>query len=85
MLQYNLFSVVKRFESYESLGALFRQAKAETIELNVKERIWLIIIKITTKLSEIFVIELDILMFYIAADNQEITELINFKSLLLAG
>jgi IS4 transposase len=32
MLQYNLFLVVKRFESYESFGALFRAAKAELLE-----------------------------------------------------
>jgi hypothetical protein len=82
MLQYNLFSVIKRFESYESFGAMFRQAKSETIELNVKERIWLIIIEITTKLSEIFTIEFDILMFYITSDYQELTNLINFNSLL---
>jgi hypothetical protein len=82
MLQYNLFSVVKRFESYESFGAMFRQARSETIELNVKERIWLIIIEITTKLSEIFTIEFDILMFYITSDYQKLTNLINFNSLL---
>jgi hypothetical protein len=56
MLQYNLLSVVKRFESYESFGALFRGAKSETTELNVKERIWLIMTEITVKLSEIFAI-----------------------------
>jgi len=38
-VKYNLFSAVKRFESYESFGALFRQAKSEILELNVKERI----------------------------------------------
>jgi len=31
MIQYNLFSAVKRFESYESFGALFRAAKSETL------------------------------------------------------
>jgi hypothetical protein len=81
MLQYNLLSVVKRFESYESLGALFRSAKAESIELNVKERIWLIIINITTKLSDIFSIELDVLMFYITTDNQKLTEMLNLNYL----
>jgi hypothetical protein len=52
MLQYNLFSTVKRFECYESFGVLFRAAKGETLELHVKERIWLIIEEILTALSD---------------------------------
>jgi hypothetical protein len=63
---------------------MFRQAKSETIELNVRERIWLIIIEITTKLSEIFTIEFYILMFYITSDYQELTNIINSNSLLQA-
>jgi hypothetical protein len=42
-LQYNLLSVVKRFDGYESFGALFRQANVDTIELTIKERILMII------------------------------------------
>jgi len=30
ILQYNMLSVVKRFDGYESFGALFRQANAES-------------------------------------------------------
>jgi hypothetical protein len=83
MLQYNLLSAVKRFESYESFGALFRAAKSETLELNVKERILLVITNIITKLSEIFTIEIDILAFYITSDNQQFTDILNFKSLCM--
>jgi hypothetical protein len=75
----------KHFESYESFGALFRVAKSETIELNVKKRIWLLMTEITVKLSEIFAIELDVLMFHITSDNQKLAKLINFKSLLHVG
>jgi hypothetical protein len=54
MLQYSLFSAVKRFKCYESFGALFRQAKSEIIELHVKERIWLIIKGILTSLKDLW-------------------------------
>jgi hypothetical protein len=81
MLQYNLFSAVKRFESYESFGALFRQAKAESFELNVKERICLIIKEIIISLSDYFVFEPDILLRNIIADNEKLTYLLNLKSL----
>jgi hypothetical protein len=45
----------------------------------------LIIIEITTKLSEIFAIELDVLMFHITSDNQELTNILNFKFLSQSG
>jgi len=84
MLQYNLFSVVKRFESYESLGALFRAAKSETLEMNVKERIWLIIVEILTVLSNYFEIDIEILIQQIIADNEQFINMLNLKSLSLA-
>jgi len=81
MLQYNLFSTVRRFESYESFGALFRAANAETIELNIKERIWLIIKEILTALSDYFEIDIEFLTKQIIADNEQLTNIINLKSL----
>jgi hypothetical protein len=81
MLQYNLFSAVRRFESYESFGALFRAAKAETIEMNVKERIWLIITEILTKLAVFFELDIEILTQQIITDNQQITNIINLDAI----
>ena len=85
MLQYNLFSVVKRFESYESFGALFRQSKAEILEIHVKERIWLIITELLTEISEFMSFELDSLLQQIIADNQRITKILNLKTLTQAA
>jgi hypothetical protein len=76
MLQYNLFSAVKRFESYESFGALFRAAKAETLELNVKERIWLIMKEILNVLSDYFEIDIEFLVTQIIADNEQLTNML---------
>lgn len=82
MLQYNLFSAVRRFEGYESFGALFRQAKSEILELNVKERIWLVIKEILTSLSRYLEVDCDLLLQNILADNEEVTNLLNLKSLV---
>jgi hypothetical protein len=71
MMQYNTLSMVKRFESYETLGALFRQAKAETIELTVKERIYQIIIEIITEISFKNDFEFDFLIKHLCAEYQQ--------------
>ncbi|GHT18421.1 hypothetical protein FACS189429_4940 [Bacteroidia bacterium] len=65
--------------------ALFRQAKAETFELNVKERILLIIKEIITTLSDYFEFEPLILLKYIIADNEQLKNLLNLKSLSQAA
>jgi hypothetical protein len=77
--------VAKRFKSYESFGALFRQANAETFELNIKERIYLIIKDIIIILADYFDFEPDILLMNITADNEQLKNLLNLKSLSLAG
>jgi hypothetical protein len=85
MLQYNVLSVVKRFESYESFGALFRGTKAELIEIDVQERIWLLIIELLTEIADFMSFELDIVLTHILSDNQRITNLLNFKTPLPAA
>jgi hypothetical protein len=79
ILQYNLLAAVKRFENYESFGALFRQTKAETLEITVKERIWLIITEILTAITKYFEIEPDFFIQQILSENQELANLINLK------
>jgi hypothetical protein len=81
VLQYSLFSTVKRFDSYESFGALFRAAKPETFELNVKERIWLIIKEILTALPNYFEIDIEFLAKHIIADNKQLTNMLNLNAL----
>lgn len=60
VLQYNILSVLKRFRSYETLGALFRALDEETMELSVTERIWQAILSVVQAISKIF--ELDDLL-----------------------
>jgi len=85
MLQYNLLSVARRFTDYESLGNLFRNTKAETIQLTVAERIWQIIVEILTTLAELFEIDTEMLMEKLITDNEKVEKLLNYKTLMQAG
>ena len=78
---YNLFSAVKRFESYESFGALFRQTKSEILELNVKERIWLIIKKILIVLANYCEIDIELVTKHILSDNKQLENILNLNIL----
>jgi hypothetical protein len=84
MLQYNMLSVVKRFDGYESLGALFRLANAETLELTIKERILLIIKEILMEFLENMDLGIDFFLEHIFAENEEFAKLINPKNLARA-
>jgi len=85
MIQYNILSLAKRFTDYESVGELFRGTKAETIQLTVAEKIWKMIIEILNQIAQLFEIEIDSFMEKLIADNEKVTKLINFNSLLQAG
>jgi hypothetical protein len=81
MLQYNILSTVKRFDGYESLGGLFRQANAETVELTVKERILLILKEILTEFSENMHLGIDFFLEHIFSEYEQFKNLINLETL----
>ena len=85
MIQYNLFSLTRRFADYESFGELFRNTKAETIQLTVAERIWQLIIEILVSLAELFEIDVEMLMETLVSDNVKLEKLSKYKALLQAG
>jgi hypothetical protein len=85
MIQYNLLTLTKRFSDYESLGDLFRNTKAETIQLTLAEHIWQLIIEILQSLSELFEIDVETLMEKLMSDNEKLTKLSNYKALLQTG
>jgi hypothetical protein len=85
MIQYNLLSVAKRFADYESLGEMFRNTKAETMQLTLAERIWQLIVEVLAVLAELIEIDTESLMEKIVSDNQRITKLLNYTTLLQAG
>ena len=53
MMQYNILCTVKRFEAYETLGALFRDAVGNTLELSVTDRIWELMLDTVLQIAEI--------------------------------
>ena len=73
--------MVKRFECYESFGALFRAAKSEMLELNVKERIWLIIKEILTVLANYCEIDIELVTKHILSDNKQLANILNLNIL----
>lgn len=40
MIRYNILCMMKRFETYEAIGELFRDITGNTLELSVADRIW---------------------------------------------
>jgi hypothetical protein len=85
MIQYNLLSVVKRFNDYETLGELFRETQKDALKLTISEQIWLIIIELIAELSEILDIETEMLMEKLFSENEKLTKYLNFKNLPQAG
>jgi hypothetical protein len=53
MVVYNVFSLVKRFESYETLGCLFRETGLQTLEMTVYMRIWQFILELLEIIAEL--------------------------------
>ena len=52
MIQYNIMSYVKRFDSYETMGGLFAEVTKSTVELSLVERIWLLILETISAIAE---------------------------------
>ena len=54
MLQYNILGYVKRYESYETIGGVFRDVTQASVELTVTEKIWGILIDVLQTIAEAF-------------------------------
>jgi hypothetical protein len=59
MLQYNIFSLAKRFGSYETLGELFRESKESIIELTICKRLWGFLLELINIIADLFDIDPD--------------------------
>jgi len=67
------------------LGELFRNTKAETIQLTVAEQIWQIIVEVLADLAELLEIETELLMEKLITDNEKLVKLTNYRTLMQAG
>ena len=78
LIQYNIFSLAKRIEAYETLGGLFEETQKKALELTLWQRIWELFIEISTLLAETFEIEPNEFMTKILAmENQKQNKLIS--------
>lgn len=72
MLQYNILSCVKRFESYETIGGLFEKVTGDTVELSVAQRIWGLIVEVINVIAEYLSCDPFILIENVINNNKQI-------------
>jgi len=53
MIEYNVFSMAKRFESYETIGGLFAHTTDQAMELNISLRIWGFILELLRTIADL--------------------------------
>jgi hypothetical protein len=81
MITYTILSLYKRFEAYETLGALFRNTQKEMLEKTLCERIEIVILKILSDLLEILSIDVEQTLYLLASSGKATVEM---KTLLTA-
>ena len=54
--------LVKRFESYETIGGLFAEVTCQTVEMSIVDKIWLLIVEVVTSIAEQISADYDELM-----------------------
>ena len=52
-IQYNILSVARRFNAYETIGGLFREVTKETVQLSVAQQIWGVIQELVTAIARV--------------------------------
>ena len=64
--------IVKRFESYETIGGLFREITALTVELSVTEKIWGLIQQRVSAIADFFSADFDEILTNIIYENKQL-------------
>jgi hypothetical protein len=88
MTTYTILSLYKRFESYETMGALFRDTQKELLEKTLCERIEMVILKILCDLLEILSIDVEQTLYRLTSSDKasrEILVLLNAVNQLDSG
>lgn len=87
MLQYNILGYVKRYESYETIGSVFRDVTRAAVELTVTEKIWGILLDVLRTIEEAFNFDQDEMMRAIINNNNKELNAVRraFEALQLAA
>ena len=76
MITYTILSLYKRFESYETMGALFRDTQKELLEKTLCERIEIVILKILRDLLEILSIDVEDTLYSLMSSDKASNDII---------
>jgi len=76
MITYTILTLYKRFESYETLGGLFRDTQKEMLEKTLCERIEMVILKILRDLLEILSIDVEETLYRLTSSDKVAGEVI---------
>jgi hypothetical protein len=76
MITYTILSLYKRFEAYETMGALFRDTQKELSERTFYERIELVVLKIIRELLEILSIDVEHTLYLLTSSGKSSPEII---------
>jgi hypothetical protein len=76
MITYTILTLYKRFEAYETLGALFRDTQKEMLEKTLCERIEMVILKILRDLLEILCIDVEETLYRLMSSDKADKKLI---------
>ena len=76
MITYTILSLYKRFESYETMGGLFRNTQQELLEKTLCQRIELVILKILRDLLEFLSIDIEHTLYLLTSSGKVTRDII---------
>jgi hypothetical protein len=76
MITYTILTLYKRFEAYETLGALFRDTQREMLEKTLCERIEAVILKILCELLEVLSVDVEDTLYRLTSSEKTSREVI---------
>jgi len=84
LMQYNILCTVKRFESYETVGALFSETTDDTLELSITDKIWELILDAILEIAELISADASELLSALIDENPKFHKLFNMYKLNVA-
>lgn len=84
-IQYNLLSVTRRFASYETIGALFREVSRETLEVSAAQQIWGAIQELVNAIADAFGLLDEEIYDVIINESEKMAHICKFYNLSAAG
>lgn len=85
MLQYNILSVAKQIECYQTMGGLFKQLGTDMLELTIAEKIWGYLLELVNIIAELAEIDLENIMDKLTSNNQRLAKLLNLNTAFSAA